>query len=284
MYAQLGNIIFSGLKGFDALSSKRETNFAKNEVIEGKPRLQKVGTNLEEVQLSIQFHASFCVPETEIAALEAIREAAEIVPLIGGSGEFWGNFVVQSITKDVLELGSQGNIKIAILNVSLLECEVADALAAAGLTAKFAGIGNAANAALKVVNAARIQSEAASIAKPVTRAKALATTVGNQITKAKAVASQATHYAKRAQDGLKEMRGALTEANTALTEAKEVYQSTVRMKGAFTDTQAAISATIVALEAGNIDKALTANQSLQLAVSRTSSACSEVTNITATRK
>lgn len=284
MYAQIGNIVFKGLRGFDSFQQKRETNFAQHAVIEGKPRLQRVGTNLDEINISIQFHASFCDPETEIRALDRLRQSAEIVAVLAGSGEFIGNFVIQSISRDVSDLGPRGNIMNAIVSLTLLEAVIADPVGAASLAAKLSGFGNALNNPLKVNVIPRLQSEASAIAAPVTKANALAGTVSDLMTKAKRVSGQASHYAKRAQEGLREMQSAVSEANQKLTDAQQVYASAVRMKGSFAETQGAISSTILALQSGDLDGALTANQSLQLAVSRTNSACSEVTNITATRR
>lgn len=284
MYAQLGNIVFQGLKGFDTFRSKRETNFAQHAVIDGKPKLQRIGSNLEEVSLSLQFHASFCDPQVEASALEAARDAAEILPLLLGSGEFVGNFAIQTITKDIEDLDHLGNLKNLIVDVQLIEAVVADAQAAAALSAVLGGFGNAANASLRVVPSPQSVSEASKITKPLTRAKALAASVGNQIAKAKAVASQANHYARRAQEGLRSMQNALDESNKALTEAKQIYSSAARVKDAIADTQGYVSATITALQSGNIDGALVANRELQSAVSRSNSASSEIVNITATRK
>lgn len=284
MYAQLGNIVFEGLKGFDSFQSKTEANLVQHQVIEGKPRLQRVGMNLDEVTLTIQLHASFCTPDTEISGLLSLVESSEVVPLLSGTGAFFGNFVVQSLTKDVVEFGKDGSVKAAQLSLSLLESQVADASATAALTAKLSGLANAINSPAKVVAVARIQSEAAGIAKPLTGARALAASAGNAIVKAKAVANQAAHYAKRAQDMLRSTQRELQKANTAITQAKQVYQSAARMKQAIADAQQGVSATLTALEGGTIDDALVANRELQKAVSRTSSASSEVTNIVATRK
>jgi phage protein U len=284
MYAQLGNIVFNGLRGFDTFQSTRESNLAQHAVIDGKPKLQRIGTNLEQVTLSIQFHASFCNPETEYSALDSAREAGEILPLLLGSGEFVGNFAIQSIGKDIEELDHVGNIKNLRVQVSLIEAVVTDALASAALGAVLSGIGNAANGAARVVASPKAISEASQITKPLTRAKALAATVGNQIAKAKAVASQANHYARRAQEGLKTMRDALEQSNKAITEAKQIYSSAARVKDAIADTQGSLSATLVALESGNIDGALVANRELSNSVSRINGASSEIVNITATRR
>ncbi len=284
MYAQLGNIVFKGLKGFETFQSKRETNYAQHAVIDGKPKLQRIGSNLEEVTLAIQFHGAFCTPETEIGALERARDSAEILPLLLGSGEFVGNFAIQSIVKDIEDLDHLGSIKSAVLQVQLIESVQADPLASAALSAVLGGLGNAANAALKVAPAAQLVSEPSQIVRPLTKMKALAATVGNQIAKAKAVASQANHYARRAQEGLKDMRDALEQSNKAITEAKQVYSSAARVKDAIADTQGYVSATITALQAGNIDGAIIANRELSSAVSRTSSASSDIVNLTATRK
>ena len=284
MYAQLGNIVFKGLKGFQGLQSTRETNFAQHAVIEGKPKLQRIGTNLEELTIGIQFHASFCTPETEISALDSARQDAEVLPFVNGAGEFLGTFVIKSIRKTMEELGTDGSIKMCTVDLDLMEFATSDAQSSAGLAAMAAGIAMAGNLPMQVNQIARVQSEAAGISAPLTTAKALSTTTSSYITKAKQVASQAQHYKDKAQATLRTMRDALETSNRMLTNAKRTYQTAAQIKKAIADTQNSISSTIFALQGGTIDDALFANRELQRAVSSMNTATTEVVNITATRR
>jgi len=109
MYAQLGEIEFQRLKGFSELSDTSEASYAEHELIGGKPRLQRTGSALREVNITLQFHASFCNPTLQHRALEAYLESGETLPLLYGNGRFEGNFVLQSIGRTVTQADARGN-------------------------------------------------------------------------------------------------------------------------------------------------------------------------------
>lgn len=131
MYAQLGNIQFSAVKGFTELTSTQETNLAEHALIEGKPKLQRVGTNLTTVELAMFFDVSFCNPQAEIDALNDSRESAEIMPLIMGNGRYEGTFVIQSVEKTTVTTADDGTLLQAEVAVTLLEYANNDLNAAA---------------------------------------------------------------------------------------------------------------------------------------------------------
>lgn len=121
MYAQLGNIAFEGLKGFDSLTSKKSVNYAEHALIEGRPRLQRVGTNLEELSISIRLHASFTDPESDISAMETAKEDGEIMPLVLGNGVFAGEYVILSLSRTLEQTDPLGNIVSAKVSLELKE-------------------------------------------------------------------------------------------------------------------------------------------------------------------
>lgn len=136
MYAQLGEIVFEGLKGFDSFNDSRSTNYAEHALIEGKPRLQRVGTNLQEISLSVLLHASFCSPEVEYAAMDDARENGEVLPFVLGNGIYVGDFVIVSLQKEVIQTDFQGNIVSQSVSLSLKEYYFADRLQRKQLEAK----------------------------------------------------------------------------------------------------------------------------------------------------
>jgi phage protein U len=113
---KLGIVTFEGIKGFSAFDSTMEANYVQHALIENKPRLQRVGTNLEEINATIRLHAAFCVPENEMATLYAMLEGSETQPLTNGAGDYFGKYVVTSI-----QLTTQKSYA----NGRLLECEAA---------------------------------------------------------------------------------------------------------------------------------------------------------------
>jgi phage protein U len=141
MYAQLGSTIFEGLKSFTGVSSVRETNFAELPLIEGKPKLQRIGTKLENISINMLLSIDFCVPQDEIDSLDASREAGEILPLISGNGLYVGNFVIKTIRKNELHTTPEGDIMQVDLQVDLVEhydADLANSIAVGAINTGFA--------------------------------------------------------------------------------------------------------------------------------------------------
>jgi phage protein U len=146
MYAQLGPIQFTPIKGFSSVSSTRETNLVEHALIEGKPKLQRVGTNLTTLEIVMLLDAAFCDPQSEIDALNNSRELAEVMPLVMGDGRVVGNFVIRAVSDNQLNHTKEGTITQAEVTVSLVEYAGADtteAAASIAIAAAFANVNNA---------------------------------------------------------------------------------------------------------------------------------------------
>jgi len=121
MYAQLGNIIFTPVKGFTEVSFTSETNLVEHALIDGKPKLQRVGENLETLDISILFDIAFCNPQSEIDALKSSRQAGEVMPLIMGNGRFVGNYVIRTIDQTNANEAPDGTLLQAEVSLALSE-------------------------------------------------------------------------------------------------------------------------------------------------------------------
>jgi len=99
MYAQLGNIRFEGLKGFSNFSHERGVNYAQHELINGKPRLQAVGDNLDSISFGMYLHSQFTNPEADIETLRLSMQNREVLPLILGNGRVLGFFVIPNFSQ-----------------------------------------------------------------------------------------------------------------------------------------------------------------------------------------
>jgi phage protein U len=121
MYAQLGNIQFDGLKGFSSFEQSYGTRYAEIPLIDGKPRLQRVGDELDEVTFTMLLHASFCDPEFEFQQLDLARRKGEVLPLINGEGLFYGDFVITEMRKGIVHTGTTGYIVHLEAQVTLRE-------------------------------------------------------------------------------------------------------------------------------------------------------------------
>lgn len=121
MYAALGNIQFSGLNSFSEFSGNRTANYAVIPVISGKPVIQRIGDELEEITLGMLFHRGFCDPDAKLAELESLRVSGEIVPLTTGAGELIGTFVVKTVQRDFDQMHGDGTLWSVRVSVNLLE-------------------------------------------------------------------------------------------------------------------------------------------------------------------
>lgn len=121
MYASLGTIKFQGLKGFDKFDTSASVNFTEHARIQNKPGLQMVGQNLETIDMSIQFHRQFCVPEDEIRAFSTARINGEILPLVLGNGVYLGDYVIMSMNQSIKQTDPRGGIIHVVVDAQLKE-------------------------------------------------------------------------------------------------------------------------------------------------------------------
>lgn len=121
MYAILGDIKFQGYFGFNEFTYTDEAVLSQHPVIEGKPRLQKTGMKLRELNFKMTLHVSFCNPEREANRLVGYASDGTILPLLSGSGTNYGNFAVLSIATSLTQTDNDGNLVSVELDVSLIE-------------------------------------------------------------------------------------------------------------------------------------------------------------------
>ena len=121
MYAQLGNIIFESNFDLQSFSRSSEAVYAESARISGKPTLQRLGSKLDEVSVSIRLRQEFCQPETVVAQLEAYRNSSEILPFLTGAGDVLGDFVIVSIQETAEKWNADGSIMQSNVSLSLKE-------------------------------------------------------------------------------------------------------------------------------------------------------------------
>lgn len=121
MYGILGDIEFKNLLGPSGFTGKDEADYAEHALILNKPRLQKMGDKLEEIQLQMLLHNSFCDPAQVLRQLRTYGREGAIVPLIYGSGEVAGEFVVCSIEREQKQTSPDGTLVELQVTVKLKE-------------------------------------------------------------------------------------------------------------------------------------------------------------------
>ncbi len=121
MYAQLGSIVFEGLRSPTEFGGSHAASLAEHARIEGKPRLQKTGNQLQTRNLSLTLHASFCSPESVFASLVEACDASTIMPYILGNGIYVGDFVIETLDHDIIHADPIGNVVHMVVSVKLKE-------------------------------------------------------------------------------------------------------------------------------------------------------------------
>lgn len=128
MYCQLGNIVFENLKTFGSYSRSGSVTYPEHSLIDAKPRLQRTGSGLDEITLSIRFHVSFCNPGDELDALTRARDEGEVLSLLWGNGTLAGNFVITTMSHEIEDADAQGNVFSYSVNLTLKEFVTPDKL------------------------------------------------------------------------------------------------------------------------------------------------------------
>lgn len=113
----------TGPTGDDGSVSAR---LARHELVRGKPVLQDLGDDAATRRIRFFFDETFCVPEVELAALEAAFRARIPMRLFLDLGNFaLGVFVIESLKVDRQKTSSFGRIVRAELTADLIETDVA---------------------------------------------------------------------------------------------------------------------------------------------------------------
>lgn len=147
MFALLGPISFRLITYFEGVTNRHGYDYAEHAVIEGKPRLQWIGDDLQEVTIDLLFHVSYCNPEAELAKLRIAGSMHTALPLVYGSGHYVGMFVVKAIQSTTRQTNSRGGLVSVVARVTLLE---------------YGGLGGLLGAIISVVNSAGRASGAGS--------------------------------------------------------------------------------------------------------------------------
>lgn len=126
MLFQLGSMIFEGLNSPETMDQSGSANYAEHQLIEGKPRLQRLGSKLDTLNLSVKVHRSFTVPETRISELQSARDNGDILAFITGAGDVRGDFVITDVAVSYMRCADDGSILEAQIGITLKEYSTPD--------------------------------------------------------------------------------------------------------------------------------------------------------------
>ena len=121
MYAMLGDVRFEPLTSFTSLEADHSANFAKHDVLQGRPRLQATGNDLTTMRFSLKLHWKLGNPDAAYQGLLAAKESQQAQALVYGSGRFIGWFVIERLTERTLIQDGQGRTAAREVDVELTE-------------------------------------------------------------------------------------------------------------------------------------------------------------------
>lgn len=121
MFAQLGDIEFELITYFNGMNESQGYNYAQHERINQKPVLQFLGLNLQEQDIKLNFHASFCTPEDEIKKLKDVANNGTPLKFIKGNGDYVGVFVITEIISATEQASNEGDLISVQVDLKLRE-------------------------------------------------------------------------------------------------------------------------------------------------------------------
>jgi phage protein U len=125
-YATLGDITFDRLYSPTALRITQAEKYAVIPLATGKPRIQRIGAELDTLDLSIRVNRQFCDVTSELEKIRAARAGALVLPFTTGEGEFLGNYIITQVNQARTDIAPNGVLIEVVLDISLLEYNNAD--------------------------------------------------------------------------------------------------------------------------------------------------------------
>lgn len=121
MFAQLGDIEFDLITYFNGINEIQSYNYVQHERINQKPLVQFLGLNLQEQDIKLNFHSSFCNPEYEIKRLKEVANKGTPLKFIKGNGDYIGIFVITEISSTTEHSTAEGDLISIQVDLKLLE-------------------------------------------------------------------------------------------------------------------------------------------------------------------
>ncbi|MDP8080251.1 phage tail protein [Phocoenobacter skyensis] len=120
-YALLGHIAFDLLNAPTSLTEKSSATFAQHNVLAGKPKLQAMGSDLDEITLDLRLHYKLGDVESRYQALYTAKESHQALALVLGFSKFKGHFVITEISSPILFTDDDGNALSREVSITLKE-------------------------------------------------------------------------------------------------------------------------------------------------------------------
>lgn len=284
MYAQLGNIRFEGLKGFSNFSHERGVNYAQHELINGKPRLQAVGDNLDSISFGMYLHSEFTDPEADIETLRLAMQNREVLPLILGNGRILGFFVIPNFSQVNSFTDPKGNLIEVTLSIELLESFSDDPLRESELQAiNQAFATSVRNSNVRSVLDPKLSGGMGMTAE-VSKIQTSSTLTAIYTAKVEATPSRAEYWSGKISKSLTDIENGLTNVQSILSDASELQAMSESVPEAINDVYVRVQNMKAVLPITDVNDFKILNQQLSGSVVKLNSANLEVSNNSVIRR
>lgn len=278
MYAQLGNIRFEDLKGFSDFSHERGVNYAQHELINGKPRLQAVGDNLDSISFGMYLHSEFTNPELDIETLRLSMQNREVLPLILGNGRVLGFFVIPNFSQVNSFTDPNGNLIEVTLSVELLESFTDDPLRESELQAiNQAFATSVRNSNVRSVLPAKL-SKGMTMNTEISNIQTSTTLTGIYTAKIEAIPTRAEYWSGKINKSLTDIENGLTNVQSILSDASELQAMAENMPSAINDVYVRVQNMKAVLPITDVNSFKVLNQQLNGSVLVLNSSNLEISN------
>lgn len=280
MYATLGEITYEGVYGPSSFESSLTANYAEHALIEGKPRLQKIGENLEDLTLDISLRAAFCDPEAELNKLYRYLASGEVLPLVFGNGGVYGYFVLAGISVSMRKQTSRGYIIHVTASINLKEVSNPDPQT----TARANAVAAARNNPTPTAQYTRQQGAPGQFTLEIVAAQAETVAVDNALTQAANAPELEASALQTASDSLDRQSASLAVADAAANDSTNpIYAAAAAFRAVSASILAANSQMKLAVAAG-LAPALAARSAYLSALGQLSSSTASVAALKAIRR
>jgi len=278
MYAQLGNIRFEGLKGFSNFSHERGVNYAQHDLINGKPRLQSVGDNLDSISFGMYLHSEFTNPEADIETLRLAMQNREVLPLLLGNGRILGFFVIPSFSQSNSFTDPLGNLIEVTLNIELLESFSDDPLREAELQAiNLAFATSQRNSNVRSVLPPKL-SQGMTISTEISNIQTSATVTNIYTANIAAVPGRSEYWSGKISKSLTDIEKSLTTVQSTLSDASQLQDLAEDMPVALNDVYVRVQNMKAVLPVTDIEGFKILNQQLNGSVVNLNSTNLDISN------
>ena len=217
MYAQIGEIVFEELVGFDSHKEKTEHEYSEHARIGLKPRLQSVGMKNGEISIGLRLHQHFMDVDKGIKELKQYQTDAEILPYYVGTGAFKGYYVIITIDISTDQTHEDGSTLMAQVSITLKETEPTGDTSRKNAKALGKKEGKALDSA---------KSNAAKLSKAAQKAKQAKEKVQKGVDKAKELKSKYDEISEDIKENLDKVKEAYQTCVHVIDTANDIYEQT----------------------------------------------------------